>query len=63
MRHLGKQFGPLLYEAELAYLVKNEWASCTEDVLNRRTKHGLTVSPAQVSQIDDWFKNGIAQTA
>ncbi|MFK7882155.1 glycerol-3-phosphate dehydrogenase [Roseobacter sp.] len=60
MKHLGTQFADLLYEAELAYLVENEWAVCTEDVLKRRTKHGLTVSPSQVSKIDDWFKNGTA---
>jgi glycerol-3-phosphate dehydrogenase len=61
--HLGTQFGPLLFEAELAYLVKNEWASCSADVLKRRTKHGLTVSPSQISKIDEWFENDITKTA
>lgn len=61
--HLGTQFGPLLFEAELAYLVENEWASCSADVLKRRTKHGLTVSPSQISKIDEWFENGITKTA
>ena len=62
MAELGQQFGPLLYEVELAYLAKTEWARCSEDVLKRRTKHGLTVSPSQVSQIDEWFKNETGQS-
>ena len=63
IEHLGAKFGPLLYEAELAYLVENEWASCAADVLKRRTKHGLTVHPSQISKIDDWFENVITKTA
>lgn len=60
---LGAQFGPLLYEAELTYLVQHEWARCAEDVLKRRTKHGLTIGAADVSRIKDWFKNEIAKQA
>lgn len=63
MDHLGIQFGPLLYEAELVYLVENEWANCSADILKRRTKHGLTVSPSQISKIDDWLENGNTKTA
>lgn len=43
---LGKHFGSLLYEAEVNYLRKHEWAQTAEDVLDRRTKFGLHVTPA-----------------
>jgi glycerol-3-phosphate dehydrogenase len=43
---LGKHFGSLLYEAEVKYLRKYEWAQTAEDVLDRRTKFGLHVTPA-----------------
>ncbi len=38
---LGRHFGADLYEAELRYLVAEEWAATAEDVLWRRTKLGL----------------------
>ena len=60
---LGSLFGPLLYEAELAYLTQHEWAQSAEDVLKRRTKHGLSVSADEISRIEDWFKNGFAKQA
>lgn len=44
---LGQHFGGLLYQAEIDYLRRAEWARTAEDVLDRRTKHGLHISPAQ----------------
>ncbi|MFP3836069.1 glycerol-3-phosphate dehydrogenase C-terminal domain-containing protein, partial [Chryseobacterium sp. SIMBA_028] len=38
---LGRHFGSDLYEAEVRYLMQNEWAFTAEDVLWRRTKAGL----------------------
>ena len=38
---LGQHFGGTLYEREVAYLRAWEWARHVEDVLERRTKHGL----------------------
>jgi glycerol-3-phosphate dehydrogenase len=40
-RELGRHFGAGLYEAEVRYLIKHEFARTTEDVLWRRTKLGL----------------------
>lgn len=48
---LGKEFGAGLYEAEVDYLVKNEWARTSEDVLWRRSKLGLHVSDEAVRQL------------
>ena len=44
---LGQHFGGLLYQAEIDYLRKAEWARTAEDVLDRRTKHGLHITPGQ----------------
>ncbi len=45
---LGRHFGGLLYQAELDYLKKYEWAETRDDILQRRTKHGLHLSQQQV---------------
>lgn len=56
MEALGKQFGPCLYEAEIRYLVAHEWALSAEDILRRRTKHGLHMSEAEIDGFEDWFE-------
>jgi glycerol-3-phosphate dehydrogenase len=52
---LGRCIGDRLYEAEVRYLVAEEWAATAEDILWRRTKHGLHL-PADAAQIvDGWL--------
>ena len=46
MPDLGQHFGGKLYECEVDYLIKYEWAELAEDILWRRTKKGLKVSQA-----------------
>ena len=53
---LGEYFGGGLYERELRYLVGNEWAQEAEDVLWRRTKCGLHMSPAERARVADFMK-------
>jgi glycerol-3-phosphate dehydrogenase len=50
---LGRVFGADLTEAELRYLVDVEWARTAADVIWRRTKLGLRLSPQQVAAIDE----------
>ena len=45
---------PGLHEAELAYLHDHEWAKTADDVLWRRSKLGLHLSPAQRATVADW---------
>ncbi len=45
--NLGTHFGAGLYEAEVNYLVEQEWAETAEDILDRRTKLGLRMSKAE----------------
>jgi glycerol-3-phosphate dehydrogenase len=49
---LGRVFGADLTEAELRYLASAEWATTAEDVVWRRSKLGLRLTPAQVAAID-----------
>jgi glycerol-3-phosphate dehydrogenase len=44
---LGQHFGANFYEREAFYLRDTEWATRAADVLDRRTKHGLHLTPAQ----------------
>lgn len=52
---LGQQVAPNLYEAELHYLIANEWACDADDVLWRRTKLGLGMQPDQIDAVHHWF--------
>lgn len=53
---LGQRFGPDFYEAEARYLCAHEWARGPEDVLRRRTKHGLHMSAAERDALAEWFE-------
>lgn len=52
---LGQDFGAGLHEAEVAYLMSNEWARTAEDVLERRTKVGLQLDKSAYSRLDEWM--------
>jgi len=60
---LGRHFGGNLYEAEVNYLVKHEWAHTAEDILWRRTKHRLHLSNEEQQAFTDWFNNAHAEAA
>jgi glycerol-3-phosphate dehydrogenase len=51
----GKCFGADLYETEVRYLFRVEWALSAEDVLWRRTKLGPRFTEAQVGALDRWL--------
>ena len=57
---LGRKFGPTLYEAEARYLRANEWAETAEDILIRRTKHGLHMTPGEKAAFANWFESAPA---
>ncbi|KAA3450072.1 glycerol-3-phosphate dehydrogenase [Mesorhizobium sp. SARCC-RB16n] len=57
---LGRNFGGDLHEAEVRYLVENEWAVTAEDVLWRRTKRGLHLGREQAAALDE-FMRGISR--
>jgi glycerol-3-phosphate dehydrogenase len=53
---LGEEVAPGLHEAELRYLVREEWAREAADVVWRRTKLGLRLSAADVARVEDWLR-------
>jgi len=55
VRALGEDFGGGLYEAELDYLRREEWARGSEDVLWRRSKLGLHLPAGAVERVARWF--------
>jgi glycerol-3-phosphate dehydrogenase len=52
---LGAEVAPDLYEAELFYLKRHEWAMTAEDVLWRRSKLGLHYTAEQRRAVEAWF--------
>ena len=52
---LGEEVASGLFEIELRYLRREEWARTAEDVLWRRTKRGLHLSEAQRQRVADWL--------
>jgi glycerol-3-phosphate dehydrogenase len=51
MADLGRHFGAGLYQAEVDYLRRVEWAHTADDILWRRTKLGLKFSPAETQAL------------
>jgi len=56
MAALGRHFGADLYERELRYLVRAEWAETAADILERRTKHGLHLDRQAVAAVAGWLQ-------
>ncbi|SIQ22839.1 L-erythritol 4-phosphate dehydrogenase [Rhizobium sp. RU20A] len=54
---LGTFFGPLLTEREARFLMATEWARRPDDILERRTKHGLHMSDAERQAFIQWCEN------
>ncbi len=60
---LGRDFGAGLTEAELDYLVREEWAQTGDDVLWRRTKLGLRLDRAARDAVDQRVRALVAAQA
>ncbi|MBR9870936.1 MAG: glycerol-3-phosphate dehydrogenase [Gammaproteobacteria bacterium] len=54
---LGQHFLGTLYEREVNYLVQDEWAITSEDILWRRTKQGLYAKAGEVEALDAYLEN------
>jgi glycerol-3-phosphate dehydrogenase len=52
---LGEDFGGGLYEAEVVYLCRQEWAVTAEDILWRRSKLGLHLDDAAKTRLAAWL--------
>lgn len=52
---LGQHFGGTLYECEVNYLQQYEWAMTSDDILWRRTKHGLHMTAEQIQALKTYL--------
>ncbi|MDR6755505.1 glycerol-3-phosphate dehydrogenase [Mycoplana sp. BE70] len=52
---LGQHFGCDLYELEVRWLMREEWARHAEDVLWRRTKRGLQLSADEAEALESYM--------
>jgi len=52
---LGLHLGDDLYGREIQYLIDQEWAVTAEDILWRRSKRGLHVTPATITALESWL--------
>jgi glycerol-3-phosphate dehydrogenase len=59
MTDLGPLFGQDLTGAEVRYLTSCEWARTEDDVLTRRSKLGLAISPQARSALIDFIKASV----
>ncbi len=55
VEQLGEDFGCGLFEVEVRYLMLNEWASCADDIIWRRSKLGLVMNDRQIAHLDKWI--------
>ena len=54
---LGRHFGGHLYEHEVRYLMREEWAVEADDVLWRRSKEGLHMTAGQRESFAQWMQS------
>ena len=56
IEQLGRPFGAGLYEAEVRYLIDQEFARTADDILWRRSKLGLSLTAAQQAALRDFVE-------
>lgn len=53
---LGRDFGANLFEVEIKWLMRHEFARAAEDVVWRRSKLGLRLSVDEIAAVDAWMQ-------
>ncbi|HWU77104.1 MAG TPA: glycerol-3-phosphate dehydrogenase [Rhodanobacter sp.] len=61
LRDLGRHFGAGLYQAEVDYLIRHEWARSSEDILWRRTKLGLRMSDDERGYLQTYMVRAVPE--
>ena len=62
-RDLGRCFGHDLTAVEVDYLIEQEWVTTADDLLWRRSKLGLRLSPQEKHALDDYIQDRLSATA
>lgn len=52
---LGIDFGATLFEREVTWLIEHEFAKRADDVVWRRSKLGLRMTPTEIEALDQWM--------
>ena len=60
---LGQHLGDGLYTAEVDYLMDYEWATCTGDIIWRRSKLGMSLSDDVIAALDVYIKGRAPEAA
>ena len=60
---LGRDLGGGLTEREIDYLIAEEWAATAEDILWRRSKLGLHLSPEEIAEVEAHVRVGLRPPA
>jgi len=55
MSDLGDRLGGLFFVREARWLMDMEWAETAEDMLYRRTKHGVFLTQAERGRVEAWL--------
>ena len=53
----GREILPQLYECELEYLCREEFAQTSQDILWRRSKLGLHLANTDISPLERWLES------
>ncbi|WP_413470533.1 glycerol-3-phosphate dehydrogenase [Vibrio navarrensis] len=59
---MGLQFAEGVYQKEIDYMLNHEFARCADDVLWRRTKLGLYLTPEQVDELTRYIQQQVEGT-
>ncbi len=57
LSELGIDFGLGLYQAEVDYLLTQEWVKCADDLLWRRTRLGLCLDEIDLGRLAEYIRN------
>jgi glycerol-3-phosphate dehydrogenase len=55
VKEMGEYFGGGLYECEVNFLMRHEWAYHSDDILWRRSKKGLRLTEKEVEHLQQWM--------
>ena len=61
LKDLGQHFGADLYQSEVDFLMRTEWAVAVDDVIWRRSKVGLRLSADDVARLRSYLDGRLAQ--
>jgi glycerol-3-phosphate dehydrogenase len=53
---LGPLIGADLYQREVDFLKETEWAETVDDIVWRRTKLGLRLSPVEIGRLQSYLR-------